>query len=69
MVQPNRCAQLGKNINEESYFWDVSRRVLDKIEGESYVESKAKHNEYLMLNPYVAKKKFINLHSSGTCEE
>ena len=32
--------------------------VLDRIEGNNYIENKKVHNEYLKLNPFVAKKKF-----------
>ena len=37
-------------------FWDVSDSVLPKIEGPSYLENKATHNNYLKINPYAAKK-------------
>ena len=46
----------------ECNFWDVSRIVLDKIEGPSYLDNKEKHNSYLVDNPYVAKKRNINLY-------
>ena len=36
-----------------------------KIEGASYVSNKEKHNDYLWFHPYVAKKRFINLYSTG----
>ena len=39
--------------------------VLGKIEGNNYVINKEKHNEYLRFNPHVAKKRLINLYSSG----
>ena len=42
-------------------FWEVSDEVLSRIEGPSYVANKEKHNVYLQLNPFVARKKFINL--------
>ena len=48
----------------ESNFWDVSRVLLDKIEGPSYVESKERHNAYLIENPYVARKRNINTYRS-----
>ena len=42
--------------------WELSE-VLGHIEGTSYLENKVVHiNEYLKLNPFVAKKKFINIH-------
>ena len=31
-------------------------------QGLNYIENKKVHNEYLKLNPFVAKKKFINLY-------
>ena len=43
------------------HFWDVSHEVLSRIEGSGYLDNKKKHNSYLELNPFVAKKKFINL--------
>ena len=46
-------------------FWDVSNEVLSRIEGSNYAANKAKHNEYLWFNPHVAKKRFINLYSTG----
>ena len=33
--------------------------------GNNYVINKEKHNEYFRFNPHVAKKRFINLYSSG----
>ena len=45
-------------------FWDISFEVLSRIEGPSYLDNKKKHNDYLRLNPFVAKKKFINLHTN-----
>ena len=47
-------------------FWEISDDVLSRIEGPSYLANKEKHNDYLKLHPYVAKKKFINLYSSTT---
>ena len=47
------------DINEDN-FWDVSRVLLDKIEGPSYIYSKDRHNEYLRIDPFVAKKRCIN---------
>ena len=40
-------------------FWELCNEVLDCIEGNSYIENKKDHKEYLKLNPFVAKKKFI----------
>ena len=47
------------------HFWEVSNEVLRRIEGPSYLTNKSTHNAYLRDNPYVAKKRFINLHSTG----
>ena len=49
----------GCNTCSESNFWDVSRVLLEKIEGPSYLESKKKHNAYLIDNPFV-----ISLHTN-----
>ena len=40
----------------------IRLKFLDRIEGNKYIEIKKVHNEYLKLNPFVAKKKFINLY-------
>ena len=55
---------LNGSVND-SHFWYDSNKVLGKIEGLNYATNKEKHNEYLMCNPHVAKKRFINLYSSG----
>ena len=31
------------------------------IESYNYIDNKRKHNEYLLQNPFVDKKKFINI--------
>ena len=44
------------------YFWEVSEIIIDKIEGNSsYLENKSKFNNYLVSNPYVARRKGINI--------
>ena len=48
------------NVSENN-FWEVSNTLLEKIEGPSYISGKIKHNEYLINNPYVAKKRNINI--------
>ena len=53
------------NIANTGQFWEVSTEVLCRIEGNNYIENKEKHNQYLWFNPHVAKKKFINLYSTG----
>ncbi len=50
---------------KESNFWDVSRVLLEKIEGQSYLGNKERHNTYLAGNPFVAKKRGINLYASS----
>ena len=42
-------------------FWGVSNEVLSRIENASYLDNKEKHNTYLWFNPFVAKKRFINI--------
>ena len=55
----NTCA-LG--ISGCGNYWEISDEVLNRIEAGSYLENKIRHNEFLKDNPFVAKKKFINLH-------
>ena len=43
-------------------FWELSDAVLSRIEGANYADNKISHNEFLKRNPYVAKRKFINMH-------
>ena len=52
------------NLDKNGYFWEVSDKVLNRIEGASYVENKNKQNEYLKNNPDVAIRKGINLFGS-----
>ena len=42
-------------------FWELSDTVLSCIEGANYADNKSSHNEFLKKNPYVAKRKFINM--------
>ena len=58
------------NVNNSRIgnFWDVSDEVLFRIERPGYLENKASHNEYLKRNPFAARKKFINLYSTGEYE-
>ena len=68
-MQMHKNFQLDKSCIEcgecsETNFWDVSRVLLDEIEGPSYVESKEKHNAYLIENPYVARKRNIDTYRS-----
>ena len=49
------------NFINSDHFWDVSRQMIDKIEGNpNYSINKNKFNEFLLENPFVAKKKGIN---------
>ena len=51
--------------SDENNFWEVSRIILEKIEGNPcYSSSKASHNKYLLENPYIAKRKGINIHTT-----
>ena len=50
---------------ETEQYWNVSEEVLSRIEGPSYLENKIKHNEFLKDNPFVARKKFINMYTTG----
>ena len=43
-------------------FWEVSNVILDKIEGNpNYLSRKEKFKAYLLENPFVARKKGINI--------
>ena len=69
-----KCSEsvLNFKINLESYklnckmtdadnFWEVSTTIIDKIETESYLLNRSSQVEYLKSNPYIAKKKGINI--------
>ena len=43
-------------------YWDLSYEVLNCIKDNSYLDNKQLFNEYLKDNPFVAQKKFINIH-------
>ena len=43
-------------------FWELSDAVLSHIEGANYADNKSPHNKFLKKNPYVVKRKFINMH-------
>ena len=43
-------------------FWELSDAVLSRIEGANYADNRSSHNEFLKRNPYMAKRKFINMH-------
>ena len=60
---------ISKSITNDCFFWNVSNEVLIRIEGASYASNKEKHNDYLWFHPYVAKKRFINLYSTGKFDQ
>ena len=49
-------------VSGQGHYWELSNEVLDRIESDNYMLNKEKHNVYLKSNPFVAKKKFINIH-------
>ena len=53
-----KCSKIAVH---EGQFWEMSDKVLSRIEDDNYLENKLVHNKYLALHPFVAKKKFINL--------
>ena len=51
------------SVNEHlGNFWELSDAVLSCIEGSNYADNESSHNEFLKRNPYMAKRKFINMH-------
>ena len=51
--------------SDDNNFWEVSRIILEKIEGNpSYTSNKAAHNKFLTDNPYIAKRKGINIRTT-----
>ena len=44
--------KLNGNVIDTGNFWELSNEVLDRIEGNNYIENKKVHNEYLKLNPF-----------------
>ena len=53
-----------KKVVVNSMFLDVFRVLLENIEGPSYLDSKKKHNAYLIYNPFVARKRRIHTYKS-----
>ena len=50
--------------SDENNYWEVSNLILSEIEGNSsYLDRKECHNAYLLENPYIAKKKGINIYT------
>ena len=62
MLEGYKLGHSNGNVIDTGNFWELSNEVLDRIEGNNYIENKKVHNEHLKLNPFVAKKKFINLY-------
>ena len=61
-----RSYSIARNLGSAYKFaFGGYNEVLIKIEGASYASNKEKHNDYLWFHPYVAKKRFINLYSTG----
>ena len=56
----NDC--LSSGFYRAGNYWDLSYEVLNRIEDNSYLDNKQLFNEYLKDNPFVAQKKFINIH-------
>ena len=48
------------HISDVGNFWEISNIVLEKIEGPNYVKNKVAYNEYLLENPFVARRRGIN---------
>ena len=51
-------------VNRVGDFWEISTKVLNRIEVNNYLENKLKQNNYLRNNPKVAIRKGINLTGS-----
>ena len=52
MLEEYELSYIHANVIDTGNFWDqVSNEVLDRIEGNNYVENKKVHNEYLKLRP------------------
>ena len=62
MLEGYKLGHLNGYVIDTVNFWELSNEVLDRIEGNNYIENKKVHNYYLKLNPFVAKKQFINLY-------
>ena len=46
--------------NSTGHFWDVSGHIMDRIENPSYLAGRPAFREYLISNPWIAKRKKIN---------
>ena len=56
------CISSANEYLDLGNFWELSDAVLSCFEGANYADNKSSHNEFLKRNPYVAKRKFINMH-------
>ena len=52
---------LKSGLTNTQNYWECSSKVLSRIECGEYLQNKERHNSYLKLNKFVAKKRFINL--------
>ena len=59
-IYKNDC--LSSGFYTAGNYWDLSCEVLNRIEDNSYLDNKQLFNEYLKNNPFVAQKRFINIH-------
>ena len=50
--------------NSTGHFWDVSGHIMDRIENPSYLADRPAFREYLISNPWIAKRKKINTFQS-----
>ena len=49
-------------LNNTGHFWEVSDHVLNRIESPSYIAGRPAFREYLSDNPWIAKRKKINIY-------
>ena len=61
----NRDTESSQKVQRLSRNFLNNSDMLSRIEGQGYLENTAMHTEYLKINPFVARKKFINLYSTG----
>ena len=47
--------------NNTGHYWEVSGHVMDRIESPSYLAGRPAFREYLISNPWIAKRKKINI--------
>ena len=51
-------------LNNTGHFWEVSDHVLNRIESPSYIAGRPAFREYLNDNPWIAKRKKINIYKT-----